>query len=74
MKCMPCITTRTNCLVCGMDGIVKGYKSPMVSMKCPGCGKEWRTISAMCQKCKMPSGSPYLGECKYCNSMVGEAL
>ena len=74
MKCMPAITTRTVCLACGKPGTVIGYKSPMVSMKCPICGKEWRTISAMCTHCKTPSGSPYMSNCKRCAPKVGVPL
>lgn len=67
MKCRPGVTTRTFCLDCHVQGEITGYSSPMISMKCPACGKEWRTLSAICQRCKTPSGSPYYSDdCPNC--------
>lgn len=63
---MPGKTTRTSCLDCMVPGVITGYIAPMVHMKCPQCGKEWRTLSAICKECKNPSGSPYMSDCKRC--------
>lgn len=66
MRCIPGKTTRSFCLKCRVEGQVIGYKSPIVALKCPVCGIEWRTISAICEKCRLPSGSPHAGDCLRC--------
>lgn len=66
MKSLPGITTRTGCLDCQTQGIITGYIAPMVYMKCPQCGSEWRTLSAICKACKNPSGFPYMSDCIRC--------
>ena len=69
MRCHPGKTTRAFCLTCRTNGIQIGYVSPMVQMRCPVCGVEWRTISAICERCKHPSGSPYPGDCPKCGGV-----
>jgi len=43
-----------------------GYSKPMVKMECKTCGEKWRTLSAMCEYCKMPSGNPDYTDCVHC--------
>lgn len=73
MRCRTGVTTITTCQVCNVRGIQIGYVWPMVRMRCPVCGVEWRTLSAICEHCKTPSGSPWEGECQYCKSKTQEA-
>lgn len=72
MRCKPGKTTRTFCLKCQVQGEITGYISPMVHMRCPVCGIPWRTISAMCEYCRQPSGSPYYSECERCGNKKRE--
>lgn len=69
MHCKPGKTTRAYCLKCNVRGEITGYKSPMVNMRCPKCGIEWRTISAICEHCREPSGNPYLTDCPKCKNI-----
>ncbi|MBP2657274.1 MAG: hypothetical protein H6Q69_306 [Firmicutes bacterium] len=75
MKCMPGVTTVTTCRDCGVQGVKTGFSSPMVLMKCPRCGREWKTLSAMCKRCHNPSGSPYMSDCPVCvrKALAGKA-
>lgn len=66
MKCIPGKSSRTFCLKCHCRGQVIGYNNPMVDMECPTCGATWRTISAICECCKTPSGSPFYADCPKC--------
>jgi len=66
MKCIPCTTSRANCLECNIPGIILGYKDPMVKMACPECGITWRTITSFCVECKKPSKTPHYVDCQYC--------
>ena len=74
MKCKPGVTTRTYCLQCNCEGEMVGYSWPMVSMRCPGCGTEWRTLSAICERCHYASGSPWASECPKCEAKMKEAI
>jgi predicted amidophosphoribosyltransferase len=74
MKCRPGVTTRTFCLKCLVQGEITGFKSPLVYMRCPKCGVEWRTLSAICENCKTPSGSPYYGDCPRCAKREAKAI
>lgn len=65
-KCVPGKTARTFCLQCNKTGCVTGYVAPIVLMQCPVCGAEWKSISAICEKCRRPSGDPRPSECAYC--------
>jgi len=65
-KCMPGATTRSYCLECKGKGRVVGYSKPMVHMECINCGEKWRTLSALCECCRLPSGSPYFTDCIFC--------
>lgn len=69
MNYYPGATTRAFCLVCRAKGFIVGYQSPMISMRCPQCGSEWRTLSAICAKCKTPSGRPYYEPCEKCSDL-----
>lgn len=66
MKCIPGKSSRAYCIKCHSQGMVIGYKNPMVDMLCPNCGETWRTISAICESCRNPSGRPYLEDCPRC--------
>lgn len=65
MKCIPGSTTRAQCLKCNSIGKVVGYIKPIVHMEC-SCGAKWRTLSSLCDYCKLPSGSPHFVDCIYC--------
>ena len=67
MKCIPGKTTRAFCLKCNAHAQVINFVTPMLYMECQ-CGETWRTISAICEHCKQPSGSPYLTDCAHCSS------
>jgi len=64
-KCIPGATTRSYCLKCNNNGRVVGYSKPMVYMEC-SCGAKWKTLSAMCECCRLPNGNPYFTDCNYC--------
>ena len=66
MHCIPGKSSRTTCLKCNTRGQITGYKSPMVDMACPECGAAWRTISAICERCRTPSGNPHYSQCAIC--------
>jgi hypothetical protein len=66
MKCIPGRTTREYCLKCKSNGRVIGYSKPMVQLECPVCSEKWRTLSALCEYCKLPSGGIRYTDCVYC--------
>jgi len=71
MRCIPGATTNAYCRQCNAKGAVVGYSSPMVQLTCPACGYRWRTISAICVKCKTPSGLTEATDCIKCTKDKG---
>lgn len=72
MICQPGITTNSDCPKCGAAGIEIGFKDPMVQLRCPKCGYEWRTMSSVCTRCKRPSGTTKTVICKFCSRVKGK--
>lgn len=66
MKCYPGVTTNPDCRRCGARGVKTGFSYPMVSLACPACGYEWRTLGALCPRCRNSNETPIMGDCPKC--------